>query len=202
MRHLGFLVCIVAVLFAAGCGESASEPDKKALDRAKEQGESSGERVGFQKGRESAIEQVPAARRHGYAEGLRRGRNIGTLLTTPENLRSDTNYIVGYRRGSGGWELNGWLEMPLFTTWRCEDLEGCVRITEGPGAPYEPYESGEEPYESGEEPYEPYEEPYVPGPPTTENFNEGNGYVVECADGTFSHSGGIQGACSHHGGER
>jgi hypothetical protein len=28
-----------------------------------------------------------------------------------------------------------------------------------------------------------------------------NGYVDECQDGEFSHSGGIQGACSHHGGE-
>jgi hypothetical protein len=28
-----------------------------------------------------------------------------------------------------------------------------------------------------------------------------NSYVDECADGMFSHSGGVQGACSHHGGE-
>jgi hypothetical protein len=28
----------------------------------------------------------------------------------------------------------------------------------------------------------------------------GNGYTVVCADGEISHSGGIQGACSHHGG--
>ena len=28
------------------------------------------------------------------------------------------------------------------------------------------------------------------------------GTVVECSDGSFSHAGGIQGACSHHGGER
>ena len=27
-----------------------------------------------------------------------------------------------------------------------------------------------------------------------------NGYVVECEDGMFSHSGGRQGVCSHHGG--
>jgi hypothetical protein len=27
-----------------------------------------------------------------------------------------------------------------------------------------------------------------------------NGYVAECKDGTYSHSGGVQGACSHHGG--
>ena len=28
-----------------------------------------------------------------------------------------------------------------------------------------------------------------------------NGYVDECVDGTYSHSGGVRGACSHHGGE-
>lgn len=27
------------------------------------------------------------------------------------------------------------------------------------------------------------------------------GFVVECADGLFSHSGGRRGACSYHGGE-
>jgi hypothetical protein len=34
------------------------------------------------------------------------------------------------------------------------------------------------------------------------NFDEGNGYVVQCEDGTWSQSGGIQGACSYHGGVR
>jgi hypothetical protein len=29
-----------------------------------------------------------------------------------------------------------------------------------------------------------------------------NGYVEQCADGTFSHSGGRQGSCSSHGGNR
>jgi len=28
-----------------------------------------------------------------------------------------------------------------------------------------------------------------------------NGYVDECVDGTYSHSGGVTGACSRHGGE-
>jgi len=28
-----------------------------------------------------------------------------------------------------------------------------------------------------------------------------NGYVDECVDGTYSHSGGVRGACSRHGGE-
>lgn len=32
------------------------------------------------------------------------------------------------------------------------------------------------------------------------NYDNGNGTTVQCSDGTFSHSGGIQGACSHHGG--
>gem|GEM_PF-4449988 len=33
------------------------------------------------------------------------------------------------------------------------------------------------------------------------NFPNGNGTVVECVDGEYSHSGGISGACSDHGGE-
>jgi hypothetical protein len=32
------------------------------------------------------------------------------------------------------------------------------------------------------------------------DFENGNGSIVECSDGTFSHSGGVQGACSSHGG--
>jgi hypothetical protein len=32
-------------------------------------------------------------------------------------------------------------------------------------------------------------------------WNSTNGYVEECVDGTYSHSGGRSGACSHHGGE-
>lgn len=33
------------------------------------------------------------------------------------------------------------------------------------------------------------------------NFDQGNGYIVQCADGMWSHSGGEPGACSDHGGE-
>lgn len=33
------------------------------------------------------------------------------------------------------------------------------------------------------------------------NFPNGNGSVVQCADGEWSHSGGLSGACSDHGGE-
>ena len=33
------------------------------------------------------------------------------------------------------------------------------------------------------------------------NFFNGHGYMVECKDATYSMSGGISGACSHHGGE-
>jgi hypothetical protein len=32
------------------------------------------------------------------------------------------------------------------------------------------------------------------------NFENGNGYPVQCADGSWSQSGGLQGACSWHGG--
>ncbi len=33
------------------------------------------------------------------------------------------------------------------------------------------------------------------------NFDAGTGYIVQCADGMWSHSGGRSGACSYHGGE-
>ena len=32
------------------------------------------------------------------------------------------------------------------------------------------------------------------------NYDNGRGFRVQCNDGTYSKSGGIQGACSHHGG--
>ncbi len=32
------------------------------------------------------------------------------------------------------------------------------------------------------------------------NFPNGNGYIVQCTDGEWSHSGGVSGACSYHGG--
>jgi hypothetical protein len=34
------------------------------------------------------------------------------------------------------------------------------------------------------------------------NFPNGNGSIVQCADGEWSHAGGLSGACSYHGGER
>lgn len=34
------------------------------------------------------------------------------------------------------------------------------------------------------------------------SFTTEGGTVVECSDGTYSHAGGISGACSHHGGEK
>jgi hypothetical protein len=34
-----------------------------------------------------------------------------------------------------------------------------------------------------------------------DNFDNGTGYVVQCVDGEWSHSGGRPGACSYHGGE-
>ena len=33
------------------------------------------------------------------------------------------------------------------------------------------------------------------------SFTTEEGHVVECSDGSYSHAGGISGACSHHGGE-
>ena len=33
-------------------------------------------------------------------------------------------------------------------------------------------------------------------------FPHGRGFIVQCVDDEWSHSGGIQGACSYHGGEQ
>jgi hypothetical protein len=33
------------------------------------------------------------------------------------------------------------------------------------------------------------------------NYDQGHGYRVRCADGMYSKSGGLPGACSGHGGE-
>jgi hypothetical protein len=41
---------------------------------------------------------------------------------------------------------------------------------------------------------------YTPPGENIPNYDNGRGYRVQCADGTFSQSGGIQGACSYHGG--
>lgn len=34
------------------------------------------------------------------------------------------------------------------------------------------------------------------------SFRTEGGTIVECSDGTYSHAGGLSGACSHHGGEK
>jgi hypothetical protein len=34
------------------------------------------------------------------------------------------------------------------------------------------------------------------------SFTTEGGTIVECADGSYSHAGGVSGACSHHGGEK
>jgi hypothetical protein len=45
-----------------------------------------------------------------------------------------------------------------------------------------------------------YPLPSAPSAPSGPVIGPGNGYAVTCADGSVSNSGGIQGACSHHGG--
>jgi hypothetical protein len=41
-----------------------------------------------------------------------------------------------------------------------------------------------------------------PGAVLIPNYSKGTGYGVQCADGSWSQSGGKRGACSHHGGVR
>jgi hypothetical protein len=66
----------------------------------------------------------------------------------------------------------------------------------GPGSPAAttPAPSDSSPPSSGDDPNFCDTHDCIP------NYPNGNGYTVQCADGTYSDSGGIQGACSHHGG--
>jgi hypothetical protein len=73
------------------------------------------------------------------------------------------------------------------------------------------HDTGSASTSSGEAPPAPAATDPPPPPPSTSedfcdthdcipNYDNGNGSTVQCADGTYSQSGGIQGACSHHGG--
>jgi hypothetical protein len=63
---------------------------------------------------------------------------------------------------------------------------------------------GVHPGDTGSSPNLPHNEPtgFCSTHACIPSFDEGRGYPVECADGEWSDSGGIQGACSYHGGER
>jgi hypothetical protein len=74
---------------------------------------------------------------------------------------------------------------------------------EGPQT--EPSQSAPEPPPAYEDAPPAYDED-IPEEPATApgenipNYENGRGYRVQCEDGTYSQSGGIQGACSWHGG--
>jgi hypothetical protein len=59
-------------------------------------------------------------------------------------------------------------------------------------------------HDLGPDPYgslpPPESAPYNPDGDNIPNYENGNGYRVQCNDGMYSQSGGIQGACSGHGG--
>jgi hypothetical protein len=72
------------------------------------------------------------------------------------------------------------------------------------------HDLGPDPYETlppSAPPSSTPETPSIPEAPPTPggnipNYENGNGYRVQCEDGMYSQSGGIQGACSGHGGVR
>ncbi len=65
---------------------------------------------------------------------------------------------------------------------------------------YEPEYTPSDDYEPEYTPSDDYDYDYTPPGENIPNYDNGRGYRVQCADGTYSQSGGIQGACSHHGG--
>jgi hypothetical protein len=81
-----------------------------------------------------------------------------------------------------------------------------------PGLPAATHTESSEPSDEREPGAEPDQEESPDERPEDESFCDTHecvgeyesepGTVVECADGSYSHAGGISGACSHHGGER
>jgi hypothetical protein len=170
---------VLAVLGISACGESEESGVSKAeLHSAYNRGRKVGsnEAVAFTEKNEGKTEADAETRgfHRGVSQGERDGEKRGERL--------------GEKKGRTEGESAAWNE--------AEAIINAAPSYEPP-AKEEAFEPNEEPYE----PYEPYEETYN-GHPTTEEFGNGNGYIVECVDGTMSDSGGIQGACSHHGGER
>lgn len=188
-------IVVVSALIAAlvaGCGGSGA--DNSALHKAHKRGYS----AGVEASRSGADSRVASARRNagtaGYHRGYQAGLSRGDWLATPENVVAGTNYIVSFERGSTvPWTLKYYGEMPLGTTWSCSDLSSCEQITSTSTSGSPSYDYTPPSYDSGSG----YD---YSSPGTTENYGSGNGYPVICADGTLSDSGGIQGACSHHGG--
>lgn len=179
---------LLLVVALAGCGSSS--PDKTATHDAFQRGYRQGLLTGHTKAAAAANARVLTARHSGYADGF----TDGAAVMTPPHVGKDLSYIVTYRAAAHGWTLGTWLKMPLETTWRCPSLQTCDQLIGGAT------DSG---YHYSTAPAIPYTpEPTLPTyPATTQNYGSGNGYPVVCADGTLSDSGGIQGACSHHGGE-
>lgn len=62
------------------------------------------------------------------------------------------------------------------------------------------HDLGPDPHESLPPPDPAPSAPYNPDGGNIPNYENGNGYRVQCNDGMYSQSGGIQGACSGHGG--
>jgi len=78
----------------------------------------------------------------------------------------------------------------------CDDNSGASPNSSAPAQPdYVPDDPGAAVPDPGDDPSFCDTHACIP------NYDNGNGSTVQCADGTYSHSGGIQGACSHHGGE-
>ncbi len=99
-------------------------------------------------------------------------------------LYSDTDYLIVRTRKGG--DTTSWAAYP---GWEYVIESGAITRYEAGTAPS--YFASPPSVASGD---------FCSTHACIDNFDEGNGYVVQCADGTWTQSGGIQGACSHHGG--
>jgi hypothetical protein len=172
------LLLALGAVAANGYRVAANKPSKSELSEEYNNGYAVGREDGEEAGEEVGEEA-------GEEVGEAFGEEVGE-----ENLRR--------LRGKSYWR--GWEEGWDDAVEVVDEEAGRINA-EGQ---YEDLELEPDPYEYTPPPDVPeYSPDYEPSyPPTTEDFGQGHGYVVECTDGTLSDSGGIQGACSHHGGVR
>jgi hypothetical protein len=130
-----------------------------------------------------------------------------------DDLDACGDYVA--QRFQGEWEVALEDESLVPTDISFEKVAGGTPVTDPLECPY--YEPVEPPasYEPPPEFYPSEDDLTLPGTPLYEaptgfcdyhdcipNFENGTGYPVQCADGSWSQSGGRPGACSWHGGVR
>lgn len=174
-----FRMGVLLVLLAFGASACGGEPDitRADLDRAVRKAERKTEREQVR----IADARVVRARSGGYRAA------IAELGLTNETGWWAVSVLSGKPTDEGAVRIETFTGLHLCEGGVCQaDVTDDSAYSDA---------GGSESYDYGDGSYD-----YEYGPDTTEEYGSGSGYSVMCEDGTMSDSGGIQGACSWHGG--